>query len=240
MSENIPAQKSILQLQEVGKVFHQSPEAPPTRVLSSVNLEVWSGQSLAIIGPSGSGKSTLLNLIGGLDTPTEGKVILDERDLSGVDEEEMAQLRNRTLGFVFQSHHLLPQCNVMENVLVPTLVPNTGMERQEDPEARAKRLLARVGLSDRLTHRPGQLSGGECQRVAVVRALINEPKILLADEPTGSLDGKNAEELADLLVELNREESVTTMVVTHSLDLASRMATVYRLQDGQLVQDRAQ
>jgi ABC-type lipoprotein export system ATPase subunit len=171
----------------------------------------------------------LLNIIGALDVPTRGRVVLDGRELSALDESALAAIRNRQIGFVFQLHHLLPQCTVLENVLIPTLTgPADGAHE------RAVRLLGRVGLQDRLTHRPGQLSGGECQRVAVVRALINQPKLLLADEPTGSLDHASAVNLGRLLRELNKEEGVALIVVTHSLELAKSLPRVRELRDGVL------
>lgn len=197
-------------------------------VLRNVTLDVHAGQSLAIVGPSGSGKSTLLNIIGTLDRASAGQVFLDAQDLSQLDDVKLAEVRNRQIGFVFQSHHLLPHCNVLENVLVPTLVSKT------DQTERARKLLDRVGLGHRLTHRPGQLSGGERQRVAVVRALINQPKLLLADEPTGSLDRASATELGQLLVELNREQGLTLIVVTHALDLAERMGRRFEIRQGEL------
>jgi ABC-type lipoprotein export system ATPase subunit len=224
----------LLELAGVQKCYEASGSAAETAVLRDVNLQLAPGESVAIVGPSGSGKSTLLNIIGALDRPTAGRLVLEGRDLSSLDEPALALLRNRALGFVFQLHHLLPQCSVLENVLVPTLAG--GPERRsEKPEARARRLLERVGLSDRLSHRPGQLSGGERQRVAVVRALINEPRLLLADEPTGSLDRAAADNLAQLLGDLNREEGVALLVITHSLELAQQMSRVLELRDGTLV-----
>ena len=190
--------------------------------------------SVAIIGPSGSGKSTLLNIIGTLDHPTAGRVWLAGQDLSLLDDAQLGTLRNRQIGFIFQAHHLLPQCTVLENVLVPTLA-DPGSRVGEGALERAENLLKRVGLGQRLHHRPGQLSGGECQRVAVVRALINQPKLLLADEPTGALDRASAQALGQLLVELNREENVTLMVVTHAIEFARQMRRVLELRDGQLV-----
>lgn len=205
-----------------------------TTVLRDVNLRLAAGESVAIVGPSGSGKSTLLNIIGTLDRPSRGSVVLAGRDLSTLDTAQLAAVRCREIGFIFQLHHLLPQLSVIENVLVPTLA-GALPQRNEAPEARARRLLERVGLSHRLSHRPGQLSGGERQRVAVVRALINEPQLLLADEPTGSLDRAAAQNLAELLVDLNREEGVSLIVVTHAMDLAARMARALELRDGALV-----
>jgi ABC-type lipoprotein export system ATPase subunit len=213
------------------KLLGVSKDYGAVQVLRNVSLEVRRGESLAIVGPSGSGKSTLLNIIGTLDRPSAGQVLLDGQDLSRLDDLKLAEVRNRQIGFVFQSHHLLPHCNVMENVLVPTLA----CSRRGNEADRARKLLERVGLSHRLTHRPGQLSGGERQRVAVVRALINEPKLLLADEPTGSLDRTSAGELGQLLVELNREQGLTLIVVTHALDLAQKMQRQYEIQQGELM-----
>lgn len=224
----------LLDLKGVSKSFAATADSPETVVLRGVDLRVARGESLAIVGPSGSGKSTLLNIIGTLDRPTSGAVLLDGRDLSNLSEQALAELRAREIGFIFQLHHLLPQCTVLENVLVPTLAAGD-LKRKEPAEARAQRLLQRVGLEKRLTHRPGQLSGGERQRVAVVRALINEPKLLLADEPTGALDRASAETLALLLRELNQEEGVALIVVTHAMNLAQEMSRVYEMQDGTLV-----
>ena len=209
--------------------------AGAVEVLKGVSLEVATGESLAIIGPSGSGKSSLLNIIGTLDRATGGEVTLAGEDLTKLNDLQLAAVRNQKIGFVFQAHHLLPQCTVIENVLVPTLALTDQSKRKEAP-ARAQRLLKRVGLEARINHRPGQLSGGERQRVAVVRALINQPRLLLADEPTGALDRASADQLARLLLELNREEGVTLIVVTHALDLARKMGRVMELTDGRLAE----
>jgi ABC-type lipoprotein export system ATPase subunit len=209
----------MLELVNVAKSY-RSPGFPDgVCVLRDITLRVEDGQSIVIVGPSGSGKSTLLNIIGALDRPTAGQVLFDSRDIAKLDETELAEIRNREIGFVFQLHHLLPQCTVLENVLVPTLAHKDRVLRKE-AKVRAVDLLQRVGLKDHLLHRPGELSGGERQRVAVVRALINRPKLLLADEPTGSLDADASKNIAELLVELNRSENVTLIVVTHSLKLA--------------------
>ena len=224
---------SFLVLRGVAKSYQSVLDGPAVSVLDGIDFEIQPGESAAIIGPSGSGKSTLLNIIGTLDRPTRGQVLLEGQDLAQLDESQLATVRNRRIGFIFQSHHLLPQCTVLENVLVPTLVCEDKQLRQSAPE-RARRLLDRVGLGPRLHHRPGQLSGGERQRAAVVRGLINHPRLLLADEPTGALDRAAAEELARLLVELNREEHVTLMVATHALDLAEQMSRLFRLRDGRL------
>jgi ABC-type lipoprotein export system ATPase subunit len=227
----------LLQLKNVTKRYTASGGADGVSVLAGITLELARGETLAIVGPSGSGKSTLLQIIGTLDRATSGEVLLDGRNLAALDDRQLAEVRNRQIGFVFQSHYLLPQCTVIENVLVPTLARANSEIRNpksEIPAARAERLLQRVGLSERLHHRPGQLSGGERQRVAVVRALINQPQLLLADEPTGALDHASATALGQLLVELNQEEGVTLIVVTHALDLAKRMGRVLELGDGNL------
>jgi len=229
----MPDEPALLEVANVAMRYEAPEGAEGPLVLNDVSLRVAPGESVAVVGPSGSGKSTLLNIIGALDRPTFGRVLLDGRDLSQLSEWELATIRNREIGFIFQLHHLLPQCTVLENVLVPTLAG--GGPPGQDLEERARRLLERVGLAERMTYRPGQLSGGERQRVAVVRALINRPKLLLADEPTGSLDRASAENLAQLLVELNREEGVALIVVTHALNLAARMARVFELRDGRLI-----
>jgi lipoprotein-releasing system ATP-binding protein len=227
----------LLSLSAVSKTYSATEESAEAVVLKDVYLEVASGDSVAIVGPSGSGKSTLLNLIGTLDRPTSGRVLFDGQDLTSLNDRQLAELRSRQIGLVFQLHHLLPQCTVLENVLVPTLAAGA-FQRRETADKRARRLLDRVGLSHRLDHRPGQLSGGERQRTALVRSLINEPKVLLADEPTGALDRASAENLADLLVELNREEGVALIVSTHATALAERMTRVYEIRDGSLIASR--
>jgi lipoprotein-releasing system ATP-binding protein len=201
-------------------------------VLRDASLRIAAGESVAIVGPSGSGKSTILNLIGALDRPDGGRIQVGDRDLSSLDDLALARFRNRTVGFVFQAHHLLSHCTVWENVLVPALAEASSVDAAT--EERARRLLKRVGLEDRMGHRPGQLSGGERQRAAVVRALINEPGLLLADEPTGALDRASASELARLLLELNREQHLTLVLVTHAPDLARQMGRVLELRDGRL------
>ena len=201
-----------------------------TSVLKGIDLQVSPGESLAVTGPSGCGKSTLLNIIGTLDFPTSGRVVVDGKDAATLTERERAAVRSGVVGFVFQLHHLLPQCTVLENVLVPALIAKGAGEAEE----RARRFLDRVGLSECLSKRPGQLSGGERQRVAVVRALINKPKLVLADEPTGSLDREGAESLVELLRDLNREEGTALILVSHAPSLAERMGRVLRLRDGKL------
>lgn len=236
----MPAAPDLLRLENVSKTYAPSPAG--VVVLNGISLHVARGASLAIVGPSGSGKSTLLQIIGTLDRATSGEVLLDGKNLAALDDLQLAEVRNRQIGFVFQAHYLLPQCTVLENVLVPTLanakseVRSSKSEKNaESSAARAERLLKRVGLGERLHHRPGQLSGGERQRATVVRALINRPQLLLADEPTGALDHASATALGQLLVELNQEEGVTLIVVTHAMDLAKRMKRVLELTDGKLV-----
>lgn len=218
----------ILTLTNICKEYPDTPQ--PLRVLNDISFTINAGESVAIVGPSGCGKSTLLNLLGTLDRPTSGTIVFQGKDLNGLNEAALAQLRNCGIGFVFQLHHLLPQCSVLENVLVPTLVHKDGGAAA----ARAEKLLQRVGLAERAHQLPGKLSGGERQRAAVVRALINKPALLLADEPTGSLNETGAEQLADLLLELNREEQMTLVVVTHSEAVAKRMERVFELHEGTL------
>lgn len=237
----MPAPAKLLQLTQVTKRYAAGGGTEAVNVLAGISLELARGETLAIVGPSGSGKSTLLQIIGTLDRPTSGEVWLDGKNLAALDERQLAEVRNRQLGFVFQAHYLLPQCTVLENVLVPTLAgAKSGIQnpKSEIPSARADRLLKRVGLGERFHHRPGQLSGGERQRVAVVRALINQPQLLLADEPTGALDHASAAALGGLLVELNQEEGVTLIVVTHAMELAKRMGRVATLSDGRLAETK--
>jgi len=232
----------MLELIGVTKSYQSPGDKKGVCVLKDITLKVEKGRSVVIVGPSGSGKSTLLNIIGALDHPTGGRVLFDGRDLAKLDEIALAKIRNREIGFVFQLHHLLPQCTVLENVLVPTLADKERFSKKEVRE-RAINLLERVGLEEYLLYRPGELSGGQRQRVAVVRALINRPKLLLADEPTGSLDKDASENIARLLVELNRSEQVTLIVVTHSVRLAQRIGHVMELSNGLLretVPDRSQ
>jgi ABC-type lipoprotein export system ATPase subunit len=223
----------LLELKNITKTY-QSPSGSETRtVLDNLYLEVEAGDSIAILGPSGSGKSTLLNIIGSLDKPSNGEVILDGKNLSRLSEKQLAEVRNKKIGFIFQLHHLLPQCTVLENVLIPTLAGSNADEHNKMDE-RARQLLEKVKLDQHLDHRPAQLSGGEQQRVAVVRAMIYNPPLLLADEPTGSLDTNSADNLANILIQLNKEEKVTLIVVTHSEKLAGNMQKIYNLNNGKL------
>lgn len=197
-------------------------------VLEGLDFSVSDGQAAAVVGPSGSGKTTLLNVLGALLPPTSGTVRVGGTDVSTLNEDAAARFRNRELGFVFQQHHLLPQLTVMENVLVPRLAGGW-QESEEATRDRATALLEKVGLGHRLSHRPGELSGGEKQRTAVARALINQPRVVLADEPTGALDGETGTKVADLLLEMQREQGVTLVVVTHDLALAQRIGGVFDL-----------
>ncbi|HEX9001655.1 MAG TPA: ABC transporter ATP-binding protein [Blastocatellia bacterium] len=200
-------------------------------ILAGVTLTFNRGDAVAMMGPSGSGKSTLLYLVGALESPTSGTVMLDGQNPFDLDEAKLAAFRNEKIGFVFQDHCLLPQCSVLENVLTPTLVAKSG---KGDPVARAKALLAKVGLSERLDHRPAELSGGEKQRVAIARALINEPLLLLCDEPTGNLDHDTAETVASLLLDLHRQQNTILIVVTHSSELAARFPQRFELMNKKL------
>jgi len=210
---------------------HKSFESERHRVevLRGVSLEMQAGEALVITGPSGSGKSTLLHLIGALDEPTSGRIEIDGREPYRLSETDVARFRNRTIGFVFQDHHLLPQYSVLENVLIPTLA-FPGSDSGDD--GRARELLERVGLAERLEHRPAELSGGERQRVAVARALINGPSLLLCDEPTGSLDAASADAVGELLFELHREAGTLLITVTHSEQLAARFERRCDLREG--------
>jgi lipoprotein-releasing system ATP-binding protein len=217
----------VLTLSQAGKSY-ATPRGP-LPVLSGVSLELAAGEAAAIMGPSGSGKSTLLYLIGALEPPSSGTVLIDGRNPFTLPERELAAFRNRQIGFVFQDHCLLPQLSVLENVLVPTLVGPRG-----DFPARARKLLDRVGLSGRLDHRPSELSGGEKQRAAIARALIHDPRLILCDEPTGNLDRDSAENIAALLLELHRERQSVLVVVTHSFDLAAKFPRRFTLTGGAL------
>jgi len=222
---------SVLEARAVQKSFTQGPVT--LEVLQGVMLSVEAGERVAIVGASGSGKTTLLQILGGLDRPTTGSVLVDGQDIHGLSEDARGMLRNRALGFVYQFHHLLPEFSALENVAMPLLVRRAPVAEARD---RAAEILERVGLGQRLSHRPYQLSGGERQRAAVARALVTRPKILLADEPTGNLDGSNAQAVFELMLELNRERGTSLVVVTHDLRLAGRMQRVFEIQSGKLTE----
>jgi lipoprotein-releasing system ATP-binding protein len=222
---------SILACDGVHKHFEEAGQR--LEVLCGVELQVRAGETLAIIGASGSGKTTLLQILGGLDLPTRGTVRLMGQAFAELSDAARGDLRNRALGFVYQFHHLLPEFSALENVAMPLLVRRTPVA---DARRDAQWFLERVGLGQRLTHRPSQLSGGERQRAAVARALVTRPQLVLADEPTGNLDGRNAEGVLELMLELNRELGTSLVLVTHSSEIAARMQRVLTLQDGQLVE----
>jgi len=223
----------LLQLQNITKGYGEPGSHNYRSVLEELNFEVEKGDRIAIAGPSGSGKTTLLNLIGTLDLPEKGNVFFDGKDITGYSKAELANFRNRHLGFIFQMHHLLPQLTLMENVLLPFLPQ--GKNIQNEQKDWAKYLIEKVGIWEQRNQKPSQLSGGECQRTAVVRALVNKPELLLADEPTGALDEENANALTDLLIKLSEEEGVTLITVTHAAAIADRMAKKFHLKNGKLV-----
>ena len=215
------------------KTYHKRLDSASREVLVDMNMEVNSGEKIAIMGPSGSGKTTLLNLVGTLDTPDKGKIVLGEEDLAMLPESAILELRNRKIGFVFQFHHLLPQCTLWENVLLPT-IPIKGDKKGF--HVRAEELLKYMELWEYRNSKPSELSGGECQRTAVARALTNRPSLLLADEPTGSLDEQNAGQLMNLLVNINKEMGITLIIATHSMEIAQKMDKIYKIKNGKLVQ----
>lgn len=219
----------IVELRQVTKQYEDR------AVLRNLEFSVAAGDRISIVGSSGCGKSTLLNLLGTLDRPSSGEILFQGKDLAECSEPDLAALRREKIGFIFQLHHLLPQCTVLENVLVPTLAgEKPDKSAQFEASKRGEKLLERVGLRDHVTKYPSQLSGGERQRVAVVRSLINQPKLLLADEPTGALDEENAERLVDLLVEISNAEGVALVMVTHDRNLANRMRVTRELHGGRL------
>jgi len=221
---------TILQCQQLSMCYQQG--NLDVSVLKGIDLSIKAGERVAIMGASGSGKSTLLHLLGGLEKPTQGNIILDGENLNNISASKLSKLRNRSLGFIYQFHHLLGEFTILENVAMPVLIAGHSVK-----EARKKALemLGKVGLGHRVEHKPGELSGGERQRAAVARALINSPKCVLADEPTGNLDSKTAEQIYQLMLELNQELQVSFLVVTHDLDLAKRMDKVLHMEDGLIV-----
>jgi lipoprotein-releasing system ATP-binding protein len=221
---------SVLACRQLGKTFGEGDVA--LNILCDIDFTVNTGERIAITGASGSGKSTLLHLLGGLDEPTSGDVSITGQSLASLSPVQLGRLRNKTLGFIYQFHHLLPEFTATENVAMPLLV---GGVRPAQAREQAESLLARVGLSARLTHKPGEMSGGERQRAAVARALVTQPACVLADEPTGNLDRKNAEQVYALMLELNQELGTSLLVATHDSLIAERMDRVIRLEDGRLI-----
>lgn len=221
--------KLVLDVQNVVKTFNMG--GSKLQVLKGINMEVEAGESIAIVGPSGAGKTTLLNIAGGLMTPTTGEVMVNGEQLNGQSDEALSQLRNRLVGFVFQMHHLLPEFSAIENVALPSVIRGHSME---EGRQKAAELLRQVGLKHRMEHRPGELSGGEQQRVAIARSLINDPALLMADEPTGDLDGSTADEIHQLLLALNKERKQTLILVTHNPELAKLTDRIIRMKDGHI------
>lgn len=221
----------MLHVQNISKSYPSASELVMHKVLDQLTVDVKKSEAIAIVGPSGTGKTTLLNILGTLDKADEGSVMIDGEDIMQLTSNNRAEFRNRKIGMVFQLHHLLPQCTLWENILLPTIPLKT---KNRQTEKRAEELLKRTGIWEQRFQKPAELSGGECQRAAFVRALINEPSIILADEPTGALDEENAEILSKLLLELNKELGTTLIVVTHSVALASKMDKVYELHNGKL------
>jgi len=221
----------IISIKDLTKVYGDGVEV---RALDGVSLDIEPGEILAIVGPSGSGKSTLLNLIGILDTPTSGTILIKGQDVTRMSEIERARMRNRELGFIFQYHHLLPEFNAIENVMMPLLISGMGYTRAKEM---ARDLLIEVGLGDRLSHRPNQLSGGQNQRVAIARALVNDPSIVIGDEPTGNLDTKTSDSIYELLRRLNREHNQTFILVTHEEQMAAKTDRIIRIVDGRIAGD---
>lgn len=224
----------LLQLQNITKGYGQPGTHSYRPVLKELNLDLQPGEKVAIVGPSGSGKTTLLNLIGALDLPETGKVLFEGTDITGYSKNELANFRNKKLGFVFQMHYLMPQLTLWENVLLP-LLPK-GNKISKDQTEWAEHLIRKVGIWEQRNQKPSEMSGGECQRTAVVRALINKPKLILADEPTGALDEDNAVALSELLIQLSSEENITLVTVTHSAELAAKMENIFTLKNGKLIQ----
>jgi ABC-type lipoprotein export system ATPase subunit len=221
----------LLQLKNISKGYGETGTHSFRPVLKELNLEIEKGEKIAIVGPSGSGKTTLLNLIGALDLPDSGEVFFNQKNITGYSKKELANFRNQHLGFIFQLHHLMPQLSLWENVLLPLLPQGKISKEQKDW---AEYLINKVGIWEQRSQKPAEMSGGECQRTAVVRALINKPELILADEPTGALDEDNAMGLSDLLIQLSEEEKLTLVTVTHSSELAAKMDKKYLLRNGKL------
>jgi lipoprotein-releasing system ATP-binding protein len=229
MLQSKTAAEPLIRIRKLNKSF--SAPGGHLHVLKDITFDVYKGEMTAVMGPSGVGKSTLLHILGALDKPTSGNVFYEDKDIFSMEDDLLANFRNKTIGFVFQFHHLLPEFNALENTIMPALI--AGIPRKEACK-KAERILEEVGLSERLLHKPGELSGGEQQRVAVARALILEPKVVLADEPTGNLDTQTGDELFNLLINLNKK-GITFIIVTHSESLASKCSRVIKMRDGRIV-----
>jgi len=224
----------IIELKKISKFYENLQTNTKLTVLNEITFSIDKGDSVAIVGPSGSGKSTLLNIIGTLDKPSSGIVKFNGNEINQLNDNQLSEIRNKNIGFVFQLHYLLPQLNLIENVLLPA-IPKNEKSRQKETLERAMNLLETVGLADKIYQLPSQLSGGESQRAAVVRALINQPELILADEPTGSLDAESAQRIGELLSSINKNNKVAIIVVTHSEELAKKMNVIYKLRNGELV-----
>jgi lipoprotein-releasing system ATP-binding protein len=227
--ERISIENHILEASQIEKYFES--EAGKLQVLKCIDLNIQPGEILVIMGPSGAGKSTLLHIMGTLDKPTSGKLVIDGQETSLLKENQISEFRNRNIGFVFQFHYLLPEFTALENLYIPRMMKDDDWKKDID---RAKNLLNEVGLSQRINHRPSQLSGGEQQRVAIARALVNQPKLIMADEPTGNLDSQNSHALFDLILNLNQKYKQTFVIVTHNEMFASQSHRVIHLLDGQI------
>lgn len=224
-------QNSVIKLEDITRYFSIGSET--IKALQGVNLEIFKNEYVALMGPSGSGKSTLMNLLGCLDTPTSGRYWLNNKDVSKMDDDELAEIRNKEIGFVFQTFNLLPRLNALENVALPLIYAGYNKQQREE---RAKEVLEQVGLKDRMTHKPNELSGGQRQRVAVARALVNKPSIILADEPTGNLDTKTSYEIMALFEEIHKNGN-TIIIVTHEEDIALHTNRIVRMRDGRIEKD---
>lgn len=225
----MPTNEVLIKGINIRRVFVTGKER--LEVLKGIDVTFKKGMTHTIVGPSGAGKSTLLHILGGLDRPTEGKVILDNSSLYDFPDRELSRIRNKKIGFIFQFHHLLPEFSALENVMMPSVIDAMNAKKARKV---AENLLVKVGLSDRFDHKPNELSGGEKQRVAVARALVNNPSVIFADEPTGNLDSKNSDLLLSMLLELNRSEGITLIVVTHNKDIANKIGNVIKMKDGKI------
>lgn len=226
----MPQTDNIIEIRGLTKVYGDGVEV---RALDGLDLDVKKGEFLSIVGPSGSGKSTLLHMIGILDTPTKGTILIDDQDVTSMDDQQRSSARNKLLGFIFQYHHLLPDFTALENVMMPLLIAG---KKKDEAAKEAEKLLNEVGLKDRLHHFPGQLSGGQNQRVAVARALVNQPKIVIGDEPTGNLDSHSSDKVYELLRKLNREFDQTFILVTHDENMARKTDRIVRIVDGKITE----